>query len=86
MNPLISVIIPCYNVATYLDAAVDSVLSQTYTNWEMILVDNNSTDGTRTRMEAHAARHPDRIVCLSETRQGVSAARNKGMTIARGQW
>ncbi len=83
---MISVIIPCYNVAPYLAEAVGSVQAQTYPHWELILVDNNSTDGTRALMGQLAADAPDRITCLSESRQGVSFARNKGMTVARGAW
>jgi glycosyltransferase involved in cell wall biosynthesis len=50
---LISVVIPTYNRAHVIKRAIDSVLAQTYTNWELIIVDNNSTDNTRAIVEEY---------------------------------
>jgi glycosyltransferase involved in cell wall biosynthesis len=83
---LVSVIIPCYNVRAYLEACVQSVLTQDHPDLEIILVDNNSTDGTRDLMLHLSNQHPEIIHCIKETAQGAPAARNAGLKIARGEW
>lgn len=79
--PTISVIIPCYNHARFLSCAVNSVLSQTFTDWEAIIVDDGSTDNTR----AIAAQFADpRIRYTYQDNHGLSAARNTGIRAAQG--
>lgn len=80
-GPLISIILPAYNAAPYLPECVASVLAQTWTNWELLLVENGSTDGTA--MIAAAFTDP-RIKVLSEPVRGVSKARNKGLAAMSG--
>lgn len=82
----VSIIIPCYNVAPYLDRALQSALSQTYRDTEIICVDNNSTDDTGQILTSYHARYPQRIKVLSEARQGAPAARNLGLRNATGNW
>lgn len=83
-DPLVSVIIPSYNHAHYLGRALQSVLDQTYTNWEAIVVDNHSTDHTDKVIEGFA--HP-RIKCLKINNNGViGASRNLGIRAANGVW
>lgn len=80
---IISIIIPCYNHAHYLPFAVQSVLAQTCAQWEAIVVDDGSTDDTRTV----AARFSDpRVRYHYQENQGLSAARNAGIRIARGDY
>ena len=80
-GPLISIILPAHNAGPYLRECVDSVLAQTWRNWELLLVDNGSTDGTA----AIAASFTDpRINVLFEPVQGVSVARNKGLAAMSG--
>ena len=83
-SPLISVIIPNYNHAQYLGRALQSVLDQTYTHWEAIVIDNHSTDYT----DEVIARFIDpRITCLKIHNNGVIAAsRNAGILAAKGDW
>lgn len=84
-TPLISVITPCFNQARYLTEALDSVLGQTYTNWECIVVNDGSTDGT----EAVALQfcHKDaRIRYVRKSNGGLSSARNTGLRNTRGHW
>lgn len=83
---MISIIIPCYNSETFVGRALDSVLNQTYKDWEIILVNNNSTDNTQTVLEAFQAKHPDKVRLFNETKKGAPAARNKGLQEARGEW
>ncbi|MGH9463243.1 MAG: glycosyltransferase family 2 protein, partial [Vicinamibacteria bacterium] len=85
MKPLVSVIIPCYNQARFLQDAVKSVLAQTYPHWECIIVNDGSTDDTSNvaRMLSSAE---SRIQVLEQTNKGLSGARNAGLRIARGQY
>jgi glycosyltransferase involved in cell wall biosynthesis len=81
-KPMISVIIPTYNRAAFLPEAVDSVLQQTFKNFELIVVDDGSTDETRQLLETHSGR----LRYHFQTNQGVSAARNQGLRLAQGRW
>lgn len=83
---LVSVIIPCFNVEQYISECIDSVLSQTYQEFEIICIDNNSTDQTFAVLQAIAERFPNRIIISQEIKKGASAARNKGLSIAKGEW
>lgn len=81
---LISIIIPTYNHGCYLDRALNSVLNQTYQNWEMIVIDNNSTDNTN---EVMANFVDPRITYLKIHNDGVIAiSRNAGIRVAKGEW
>ncbi|SMC83685.1 glycosyltransferase family 2 protein [Papillibacter cinnamivorans] len=80
---LISVIIPVYNARPYLRRCLDSVLSQTYTQLEIILVDDGSTDGSGDICEEYIKKDT-RIKVLHQENRGQSAARNAGLDIARG--
>ncbi|MFH0789293.1 MAG: glycosyltransferase [Pseudomonadota bacterium] len=80
--PLVSVIIPTYNRASFLLEAVDSVFKQTCSDFELIVIDDGSIDGTAEALKKH---HP-RLIYHYQTNQGVSAARNQGLRMARGKW
>jgi len=82
MSPAVSVIIPTYNRAEMLPRAIDSVLSQTFRNFELIVVDDGSTDRTADALAAYQ----DRVILLTRPHRGVSAARNQGLTAARGEF
>ncbi len=81
-QPLVSVIIPTYNCGELICAAVDSVLAQTYPRVEIIVVDDGSTDDTRTRVQIYG----DRIHYVRQENGGISRARNAGITIATGEF
>lgn len=83
-NKLISVIIPCYNVEKYVGKCMESVLSQTYNNIEVIAVDDGSTDGTSTILEKYSA--DNRVKIIKQRNLGVSAARNAGIEAASGKF
>jgi glycosyltransferase involved in cell wall biosynthesis/peptidoglycan/xylan/chitin deacetylase (PgdA/CDA1 family)/predicted TPR repeat methyltransferase len=78
----VSVIIPVYNAVTTLEATLNSLVLQTYALWEAIVIDDGSTDGTRTIAESWAKRDK-RIRVLHQAKSGVSAARNRGLQEAR---
>ncbi|PSB11201.1 hypothetical protein C7B62_06525 [Pleurocapsa sp. CCALA 161] len=79
-TPLVSVIIPVYNSAKYIQKAIDSVLNQTYGNYEIIVVDDGSTDETRQKLELYG----DKILYIFQNNQGSAAARNLGIKLAQG--
>ncbi len=78
-NPLVSVVIPCYNHGRFLDQAVESVLAQTYPHLEIIIVDDGSTDNTA----EVAARYP-KVHYIYQENTGLAAARNAGLRASRG--
>lgn len=78
----VSVVIPCYNYGRFVCQAVDSALSQTRTQTEVIVVDDGSTDDTRDRL----APYGDRIRYIHQKNKGLSAARNTGIRHASGEW
>lgn len=83
---LVSVIIPCYNVEDYVEACVDSVLAQTHQELEIILVDNNSSDRTFSKLKKIEEAHPSKIIVATEKKKGAPAARNKGLHLSKGKW
>ena len=85
MNPLLSIISPVYNVETYLNRCVESVLDQSYDNMELILVDDGSTDGSLSLCNEWAARD-NRVVVIHQGNRGVSSARNAGLDTAKGEY
>lgn len=80
---LFSIILPTYNRAYRLGKAIDSVIAQTYTNWELIVVDDGSTDNTKDLVIGY--NHPQ-IVYHYQQNQERSAARNNGINLAKGQY
>ena len=83
--PLLSIIMPVYNVESYLREAVDSVISQTFADWELILVDDGSTDGCPAICDEYG-RLDDRIRVIHKKNAGQGAARNDAIKMARGRY
>lgn len=83
--PLISVIIPVYNVEDYLDRCIKSILSQTFRNFEIIIIDDGSPDKCPEICEKWAVKD-ERIVVIHQKNQGLSAARNLGIRNAKGEF
>lgn len=79
---MISVVIPTYNRAKFVKEAVESVLAQTYADFELIVVDDGSTDETQKVLAGYG----DKIKVLQQANKGVSAARNVGIAQAKGEW
>jgi glycosyltransferase involved in cell wall biosynthesis len=87
--PIVSVIMPFRDMERFIDEAVASVLAQTFTDWELLLIDDGSADGSRAIATHHAERDPRRVVVLEHEgggSRGASAARNLGLRHARGRF
>ena len=82
---MISVVIPVYNTAQYLGRCLDSVLASTYQDFEILLIDDGSTDGSLAVCQAYAGKD-GRVRVTSQRNQGVSSARNRGIAQSRGEW
>ena len=85
IQPLVSVIMPAYNSEKYIGKSIESVLAQDYEKFELIIVDDGSKDGTKSIVEQYA-KNDIRIKLLEQANQGVSAARNKGLDTATGEY
>jgi len=84
-SPAVSIITPAYNAASYLQEAVDSALAQTFGDFELLVIDDGSTDGTLD-LARQLAQQDARVHALATDHVGVSAARNFGMSRARGRF
>src|ERR1044071_7280152 len=81
-NPhFVSVIIPCYNHAHFLRDAIESVLNQTYSHYEILVVDDGSTDDSATVAESYS-----KVRCVRQANQGLSAARNRGIRESQSEY
>jgi len=85
MRPMFSIIVPVYNVAPYLRECLDSVLAQTFTDWEAICVDDGSKDGSGMILDEYGEKD-SRFRVVHQSNAGVSAARNAALDIAEGEW
>jgi glycosyltransferase involved in cell wall biosynthesis len=85
-GPEITIIIPTYNRADFLGQAVDSVLAQTYKNWELLIIDDASTDSTGSIVAAYAQKDSRIRSIKNETNLGISKTRNRGLHEARGTY
>ncbi len=84
-SPQFTVIIPVYNIEKYLPSALDSLLYQTYDDFEIICINDGSTDHSLAILESYA-KLDDRVIIINQENAGVSNARNKGLLVARGKY
>ena len=80
-----SVIVPCYNVEAYVDECIQSILAQTFNDYEVIMVDDGSTDRTHIKCEEWCIKD-SRIKLITKTNGGLSSARNAGLEVASGEY
>jgi len=85
MESLLSIITPVYNVESYLDRCLQSILSQSFCDFELILIDDGSTDKSASICDEWAAKD-DRVLVIHQTNRGVSAARNAGLEVIKGKY
>lgn len=84
-KPTVSIIVPVYNVEKYLPACIDSILAQTFRDFELILVDDGSPDGSQAILEQYAQKD-SRVRAFRKENGGVSSARNFGLERAEGEY
>lgn len=82
---LVSVIIPVYNASEYISKCIESVINQTYPNWELILIDDGSNDNSLEICKYYSSKD-NRIITLTQKNSGPSAARNSGIAISKGKY
>ena len=82
---MVSIITPCYNGAKYVSETIESVISQTYVDWEMIIVDDGSKDNSVEIIKTYSEKD-NRIQLVQQPNGGSSVARNKGISLCRGQY
>jgi len=85
MNTTVSVVMPAYNASQYLHGTIESVLAQTFKNFELLVIDDGSTD-TTAEIAHYYSQQDSRVKLFSQTNQGVSVARNIGIQIAQGEF
>ena len=81
----VSIIVPIYNCSSFLNECIDSILSQSYKNFELLLINDGSTDNSQEIIESYAIKD-SRIRFFPQENQGVSVARNKGIQEAKGDF
>jgi len=86
MNRLVSIIIPSYNNAQFIAETLESVFNQTYSDFEIVLVDDGSTDDTKSIVNEYIKRYPRKIRYMYQPNQGISVARNKALKFAKGEY
>jgi teichuronic acid biosynthesis glycosyltransferase TuaG len=86
LEPLVTIITPCYNSADFVALTINSVLEQSYTNWELIVIDDKSKDNTTAVIETYAQQHNNIKLIKLEQNGGVANARNVGLTEAKGKY
>lgn len=85
IEPLISIIIPCYNQGFFLSETIESVIRQSYTNWECIIVNDGSTDNTPNIAQYYCQKY-SKIKYIEQANQGLSSARNNGIKQSQGKY
>jgi glycosyltransferase involved in cell wall biosynthesis len=83
---LVSVVIPAYNAGSFIERTLDSIRLQTYFSYEVVVVDDGSSDDTKSVVDAYLARHAVRGRCIRQTNKKIAAARNTGMRAAVGTY
>ncbi|MDP9192529.1 MAG: glycosyltransferase [Acidobacteriota bacterium] len=85
-HPRVTVLTTVYNGARYLEEAIDSILAEEFTDFEYVIVDDGSTDGTAEILGGAAARDPRIVLLRNETNRGIAASANRGLSVARGDY
>jgi teichuronic acid biosynthesis glycosyltransferase TuaG len=85
-NPLVSVLIPSYNSALYLDESIESILNQTYANWELIITDDCSTDNSVEVAKKYSSKDERIKVVENKKNRGISGNMNEGLKHCKGKY
>ena len=85
-QPSVSVVMPAYNAEKYIEESITSVINQTYTNWELIVIDDGSKDNTAEIVKQFAEKDKRITLYLNEKNMGVAKTRNRGFDMAKGEY
>lgn len=85
-KPLVSIIVPAYNAEKYLEACLDSILAQTYKNYEVIAINDGSVDSTHNIMKAYRDKFTQKLIIIDKENGGQGAGRNEGIELAKGKY
>ena len=85
-NVKISVIIPIYNSEKYLNKCLDSILNQTFSDLEIVAINDGSTDNSQKILDSYIEKYPSRIISIYQENAGQSAARNKALDLVNGEF
>lgn len=85
-SPEVSVIVPCFNCESTVKESVGSIFNQTFTNFEIVLIDDGSRDSTLDVIKGIQQQHPEKVRVIQQKNQGVSVARNRGIAESKGQY
>ncbi|TYB74208.1 glycosyltransferase family 2 protein [Bizionia gelidisalsuginis] len=86
MKALVSIITPLYNSELFISETITSVLNQTYSHWELLLIDDGSTDATCTIVNNFVAKYPNIFLLINDTNRGAGHSRNRGIQVAKGDF
>lgn len=86
MKPAVSIILPVYNVEQYLEECLESILNQTYDDYELIAINDGSTDKSLIILGSYHEKFAGKLTIYSQTNLGVAVARNKGLSVAKGKY
>jgi len=86
MPPIVSVVMSCYNASGTLDKAIKSILDQTYENFELVVVEDGSTDDTLERLQVIASDHARINLIINDENLGLAASLNKGISASSGKY
>lgn len=86
MNPKVSVIIPVYNSEKFIGKCIDSVLSQTFQDFELILINDGSKDNSQKILEEYKQKEPKKITLIQQKNKGVAKTRNESIQMAKGKY
>lgn len=84
--PKISVIVPVYNTEKYLKKCLESIVHQTYQDFEIIIINDGSTDNSQKIIDEYIKEYSDKVKCINKENSGLSSARNSGIEVARGDY
>ena len=86
ITPKVSIVIPLFNKEEYILVALNSVLKQSFQNWECLVIDDGSTDNSRKVVEKYINKHPGKWSLITQENEGPSSARNRGITSSQGEY
>jgi glycosyltransferase involved in cell wall biosynthesis len=84
--PKISVIVPVFNTEKYLKRCLESIINQTYQEFEVVIVNDGSTDNSQKIIDEYIKKYPDKVKCINKKNGGLSSARNQGLKVATGDY